>query len=102
LERLVFDVFDLVPLEKVVFEVGQRDEFSPLKNEPGTNVKENNPETSKRDALPRGRRWIESAQGVVLDDGDKDAGVEISPAAALSMLRSLMIGFARRGRIAFC
>jgi len=78
LEQFVFDVFDLVPLDKFgVFEVDRKEEFSPLKNGPGT--KEDNAETSRRDVLLQGRRWVEAAGGVVLDDGNKDAGIEISP-----------------------
>ena len=78
LEQFVFDVFDLVPLEKFgVFEVDRKEEFSPLKN--GAGSKEDNPETSKRDVLLQGRRWVEQAGAVILDDGDKEAGVEISP-----------------------
>jgi UDP-N-acetylglucosamine/UDP-N-acetylgalactosamine diphosphorylase len=78
LEQFVFDVFDLVPLEKFgVFEVDRKEEFSPLKNGPGS--KEDNPETSRRDVLLQGRRWIAAAGGMILDDGDKEAGAEISP-----------------------
>jgi UDP-N-acetylglucosamine/UDP-N-acetylgalactosamine diphosphorylase len=78
LEQFVFDVFDLVPLDKFgLFEVDRKEEFSPLKNGPGS--KEDNPATSRRDVLLQGRRWIEAAGGVVLDDGDQDTGVEISP-----------------------
>lgn len=78
MEQFVFDVFDLVGLDRFgVFEVDRREEFSPLKN--GRGSKEDNPETSRRDVLLQGRRWIEKAGGSVLDDGDKDAGVEISP-----------------------
>jgi UDP-N-acetylglucosamine/UDP-N-acetylgalactosamine diphosphorylase len=74
----VFDVFDLVPLNKFgLFEVDRKEEFSPLKNGPGS--KEDNPATSKRDVLLQGRRWVEAAGGVVLDDVDKETGVEISP-----------------------
>jgi UDP-N-acetylglucosamine/UDP-N-acetylgalactosamine diphosphorylase len=78
LEQFVFDVFDLVPLEKFgVFEVDRKEEFSPLKNGPGS--KDDNPSTSKRDVLLQGRKWIEAAGGYVLDDGDKETGVDISP-----------------------
>ena len=78
LEQFVFDVFDLVPLEKFgVFEVDRSEEFSPLKN--GHGSKEDNPETSRRDVLLQGKRWIEAAGGCVLDDGNKDTGIEISP-----------------------
>jgi len=83
LEQFVFDVFDLVSLEKFgVFEVDRREEFSPLKN--GAGSKEDNAETSRRDVLLQGRRWVENAGGVVLDDGDKNAGVEISPSVILA------------------
>lgn len=78
MEQFVFDVFDLVELDKFgVFEVDRKEEFSPLKN--GQGSKEDNPETSRRDVLLQGRRWIEAAGGFVLDDGDKAAGIEISP-----------------------
>ena len=74
----MFDVFDLIQLDKFgVFEVDRKEEFSPLKNGKGSN--EDNPETSRRDVLLQGRRWLEAAGGSVLDDGDKDAGIEISP-----------------------
>jgi UDP-N-acetylglucosamine/UDP-N-acetylgalactosamine diphosphorylase len=39
---------------------------------------EDDPDTSKRDIMNQGRRWIEAAGGVVEDEGD-NAGVEISP-----------------------
>jgi UDP-N-acetylglucosamine/UDP-N-acetylgalactosamine diphosphorylase len=78
MEQFVFDVFDLVELDKFgVFEVDRKEEFSPLKN--GVGSKEDNPETSRRDVLLQGRRWIQVAGGLVLDDGDKNAGIEISP-----------------------
>jgi UDP-N-acetylglucosamine/UDP-N-acetylgalactosamine diphosphorylase len=78
MEQFVFDVFDLIQLDKFgVFEVDRKEEFSPLKNGKGSN--EDNPETSRRDVLLQGRRWVEAAGGSVLDDGDKDAGIEISP-----------------------
>ena len=78
LEQFVFDVFDLVPLEKFgVFEVDRQEEFSPLKNGPGS--KEDNPQTSKRDVLLQGKRWIQAAGGIVLDDGDKEGGIEVTP-----------------------
>jgi UDP-N-acetylglucosamine/UDP-N-acetylgalactosamine diphosphorylase len=96
LEQFVFDVFDLVPLEKFgVFEVDRKEEFSPLKNGPGS--KEDNPETSRRDVLLQGRRWIEAAGGLILDDGDKGAGVEISP-LVLNLLMIANIRFLMRER----
>jgi UDP-N-acetylglucosamine/UDP-N-acetylgalactosamine diphosphorylase len=73
----------LVPLEKFgLFEVDRKEEFSPLKNGPGS--KEDNPVTSRRDVLLQGRRWIGAADGVVLDDGDHETGVEISPLVSYS------------------
>lgn len=78
LEQFVFDVFDLVSLDKFgLFEVDRKEEFSPLKN--GIGSKEDNPTTSKRDVLLQGRRWVEASGGIVLDDGDKEVGIEISP-----------------------
>jgi UDP-N-acetylglucosamine/UDP-N-acetylgalactosamine diphosphorylase len=74
-----------------VFEVDRREEFSPLKNGPGS--KEDNPMTSRRDVLLQGRRWIEAAGGVVLDGGDKDTGIEISPLVYYPQRNLLMEGF---------
>ena len=54
-------------------EVRREDEFSPLKNAPGTG--EDDPETSKRDIMGQGERWVKAAGAVVTQDG----GVEISP-----------------------
>jgi UDP-N-acetylglucosamine/UDP-N-acetylgalactosamine diphosphorylase len=83
LEQFVFDVFDLVPLEKFgLFEVDRKEEFSPLKN--GAGSKDDNAMTSKRDVLLQGRRWIEASGGCVLDDGNKETGVEISPLVCIS------------------
>lgn len=97
LEQFVFDVFDLVPIEKFgVFEVDRREEFSPLKNGPGS--KEDNSETSRRDVLLQGKRWVEAAGGLVLDDGDKEAGIEISPLVWILFAVLLTTGFlCRRG-----
>ena len=92
LEQFVFDVFDLVPLENFgVFEVDRKEEFSPLKNGPGS--KEDNPETSRRDVLLQGRRWVEAAGGFVLDDGNKEAGVEISPLVSSLFVFVLTVDF---------
>jgi UDP-N-acetylglucosamine/UDP-N-acetylgalactosamine diphosphorylase len=60
LEQFVFDVFDLVPLDKFgMFEVERQDEFSPLKNGAGSKV--DNAETSRRDISAQCRRWLEAA-----------------------------------------
>lgn len=77
LEQFVFDVFPMIPLEKFAcIEVKREDEFSPLKNAKGTG--EDDPDTSKRDIMQQGKRWIEKAGGVVVSEGDAP-GVEVSP-----------------------
>lgn len=74
LEQFVFDVFPLLPLEKFAcLEVRREDEFSPLKNARGTG--EDDPDTSKRDILNQGERWVKAAGATVVQDG----GVEVSP-----------------------
>ncbi|KAM5355459.1 hypothetical protein ACJ41O_002105 [Fusarium nematophilum] len=77
LEQFVFDVFPLLSLDKFAcFEVKREDEFSPLKNAPGTG--EDDPDTSKRDIMTQGKRWVEAAGAIVV--GDKaEVGVEVSP-----------------------
>ena len=79
LEQFVFDVFPLIELEKFAsMEVKREDEFSPLKNAKGTG--EDDPDTSKKDILTQGTRWIKSAGGVVESEtGVDESGVEISP-----------------------
>lgn len=78
LEQFVFDVFPLVPLQKFAsIEVKRNEEFSPLKNARGTG--EDDADTSKRDILQQGRRWVETAGGVVTDESDEAAGIEVSP-----------------------
>lgn len=77
LEQFVFDVFPMTPLEKFAsIEVRREDEFSPLKNARGTG--EDDADTSKRDVMKQGQRWIEKAGGVVVTE-DEAAGVEVSP-----------------------
>ena len=65
LEMFVFDVF---PFTKslCVLEVDRAEEFSPLKNAPGS--KADSPETSKRDLLAQQRRWLIAA-GAIIPDG---------------------------------
>ncbi|KAH6900280.1 nucleotide-diphospho-sugar transferase [Thelonectria olida] len=77
LEQFVFDVFPMLSLEKFAcLEVKREDEFSPLKNARGTG--EDDPDTSKADIMQQGKRWVESAGGIVAGD-DSSAGVEVSP-----------------------
>lgn len=72
LELFVFDVF---PFTKAlgVLEVERREEFSPLKNAPGS--KSDNPETSRRDIYGQQKRWLEAA-GADVREGVE---VEVSP-----------------------
>ncbi len=73
LELFVFDVFPFVGTKLTVHEVPRQEEFSPLKNAPGTGS--DDPQTSRRDLLAQQRRWIEAA-GASIADGVE---IEISP-----------------------
>ena len=79
LEQFVFDVFPMLDLKKFAsMEVKREDEFSPLKNAKGTG--EDDPDTSRKDILDQGKRWIQSAGGSVTSEGGSgEAGVEVSP-----------------------
>lgn len=72
LELFVFDVF---PFTKrfAVLEVERKEEFSPLKNAPGTGA--DDPGTSRADLLSQHKRFLERA-GATVKDG---VGIEISP-----------------------
>ena len=77
LEQFVFDVFPMLSLSKFAcMEVKREDEFSPLKNAAGTG--EDDPDTSKRDIMNQGARWIKAAGGIIVSEGNED-GVEVSP-----------------------
>jgi len=72
LEMFVFDVF--AHTERfAVLEVERREEFSPLKNAPGTGS--DDPETSRRDLLNQHRRFLEGAGAIVKEGVD----IELSP-----------------------
>ena len=72
LEMFVFDVF---PFTKhfAVLEVARNEEFSPLKNAPGTGS--DDPDTSRRDLLAQHKRFLEGA-GATVEEGVE---IEISP-----------------------
>jgi UDP-N-acetylglucosamine/UDP-N-acetylgalactosamine diphosphorylase len=72
LETFVFDVF---PFTKrfTVLEISRVEEFSPLKNAPGTG--DSDPETSRSDLLAQHKRFLEAA-GAKVNDGVE---IEISP-----------------------
>lgn len=72
LELFVFDVF---PFTKnfAVLEVARKEEFSPLKNAPGTGS--DDPNTSRRDLLDQHRRFLENAGAQLKEDVE----IELSP-----------------------
>ena len=77
LEQFVFDVFPMLELKKFAsMEVKREDEFSPLKNAKGTG--EDDPDTSKKDIMEQGQRWVKAAGAIVVTEGDAD-GIEVSP-----------------------
>lgn len=87
LEQFVFDVFPMLPLEKFAcMEVPREEEFSPLKNARGKG--EDDPDTSKRDIMAQGQRFVEAAGATVVSEG----GVEVSPLISyVSQKRNLWI-----------
>ncbi|KAH6669280.1 nucleotide-diphospho-sugar transferase [Halenospora varia] len=77
LEQFVFDCFPLLELKQFAcMEVKREDEFSPLKNAKGTG--EDDQDTSKKDIMDQGRRWVQAAGAVAESRGDED-GIEVSP-----------------------
>jgi len=72
LEMFVFDVFPYTKRFSVL-EVARNEEFSPLKNAPGTGA--DDAETSRRDLLAQHRRFLERA-GATVKEGVE---IEISP-----------------------
>lgn len=72
LEMFVFDVFPFTERFSVL-EVVREEEFSPLKNAPGTGS--DDPETSRRDLLAQHKRFLEKA-GASVKDGVE---IELSP-----------------------
>lgn len=74
LELFVFDVFPFTH-DLCVVEVGRTEEFSPLKNAPGS--KTDSPETSRKDLLAQQKRWLQ-AQGAEVAWGVE---IEVVPEA---------------------
>ena len=72
LERFVFDVFPFTE-HFAVLEVARNEEFSPLKNAPGTGS--DDPETSRRDLLAQHKRFLEVAGATVAEGVE----IELSP-----------------------
>ncbi|KAF3907557.1 hypothetical protein AA313_de0202974 [Arthrobotrys entomopaga] len=78
LEQFVFDVFPMIPLDKFAcLEVAREDEFSPLKNARGAG--EDDPDTSKRDIMAQGKKWVVKAGGQIVSEDVNDDGIEVSP-----------------------
>ncbi|KAJ2449898.1 UDP-N-acetylglucosamine pyrophosphorylase [Coemansia sp. RSA 2336] len=75
LERFVFDVFPYVD-KMAVLEVDRKDQFSPLKNAPGTGV--DCPETSRRDLIAQCIRFVEAAGATVQTVEGSEPAFEIS------------------------
>ena len=83
MEQFVFDVFPMIDLALFgCLEVSREDEFSPLKNATG----QDSPESSRRDMLAQGARWVKAAGGMSVDDGSETGndGVEVSPLISYS------------------
>ncbi|TFL03724.1 UDP-N-acetylglucosamine diphosphorylase [Pterulicium gracile] len=72
LEMFVFDVFPFTERFKVL-EVRRKDEFSPLKNAPGTGS--DDPQTSRRDLLQQHKQFLEQA-GATVEEGVE---IELTP-----------------------
>jgi UDP-N-acetylglucosamine/UDP-N-acetylgalactosamine diphosphorylase len=72
LEMFVFDVFPFTE-RFAVLEVARNEEFSPLKNAPGTGS--DDPQTSRRDLIAQHRLFLEKA-GATVNEGVE---IEISP-----------------------
>lgn len=75
LELFVFDVFPFTEHFSVL-EVERREDFSPLKNAPGTGS--DDPETSRHDLLAQHKRFLENAGAKVAEGVE----IEISPLAS--------------------
>lgn len=100
LEQFVFDVFPMLELSKFAcMEVRREDEFSPLKNARGTG--EDDPDTSKKDIMQQGKRWVEAAGATVVSE-DSTAGIEVSPLMSyvsdLVELKAWLLTVSRAGK----
>ena len=78
LEMFVFDVFPFAE-RFVVLEGAREEEFSPLKNAPGS--KSDCPETSRHDLLAQQRRFLEAAGARFASD---NVEIELSPLVTYS------------------
>ncbi|KAJ2159836.1 UDP-N-acetylglucosamine pyrophosphorylase [Coemansia sp. RSA 552] len=76
LERFVFDIFPYVQ-RMAILEVDRKDQFSPLKNAPGTGA--DCPETSRSDLIAQCIRFVEAAGATVQRVDGQEPSFEISP-----------------------
>lgn len=89
LEQFIFDVFPMLELNKFAcMEVKREDEFSALKNAKGTG--EDDQDTSKRDIMQQGKRWVQAAGATVVSEGEDD-GIEVSPLISYVSCPSIVI-----------
>ncbi|KAG7879882.1 hypothetical protein KL905_001375 [Ogataea polymorpha] len=78
LEQFIFDVFSSVEMHKFgCLEVDRAEEFSPLKNAPGS--ANDGPETCKANLLSRSARWLTKAGAILLG-----SEIEVSPLTSYS------------------
>ncbi len=75
LELFVFDVFPFTR-SLCVLEVDRAEDFSPLKNAPGS--KADSPETSRRDLLAQQRRWLTEAGADVAEGIEVEVTTEVT------------------------
>ena len=79
--KLELFIFDVLPYSErfVVLETARKDEFSPLKNAPGSKDGDS-PDTSRADIMAQHVRWVQAAGGLVAKGPNGSAPVfEISP-----------------------
>ena len=77
LEMYIFDVFPLAS-KWIVMEVNRKDEFAPVKNEPGNDS--DSPDTAKKLLSEQAIRWLEAAGAKIEDKSNTlDKLIEISP-----------------------
>lgn len=80
MEQFIFDVFPSVKLENFgCLEVAREDEFSPLKNAPGSSS--DSPEIARENCLKRSTRWVKENGGLL---ETPDSLVEVSPLTSYS------------------
>jgi len=77
LEQFIFDPFEFAS-NVIVLEVPREEEFSALKNPPGT--KTDSPDSSRQDLSNLHKSWITKAGGIIKDaDTPENSLCEISP-----------------------